>query len=403
MADRITELRIEGLRTIDKLVLPLDGLTVLIGENGSGKSSIIEACQVLSSVASSSFLNELHTAHGGPARLLRDNTSEMTLGLTVVSDTGAPTLDYDLRFLRADYGLVVASEALWQRDDTRRIQIFSRPEGARTAWLGREAPAPEWLATDTPPREPLVGSSGPWSTHQASQRMRAALSSIDVHRPFDVVSLWEARQAQRLSPTRQAVVLQRADRLEFLARNLANAFYTLAHDFGEAHWRETIDYVKLGLGYDIERIVTPADAGGGAISIEIELQGRRRRPAASLSDGQLAYLAFVALLRLEAPCSLLAFDEPDLHLHPGLLARVMDFFGQISRRHPVLLATHSDTALDCLEDPARSTRVCELEMPERRTRVRALDPEALAKWLTDYRGVGHIRGDGNLPLVLKDE
>lgn len=404
MADRITELRIEGLRTIEKLTLPQGGLTVLIGDNGSGKSSIIEACQILSSLASSSFLNELHSTHGGPARLLRDNTSELRFGLSVVSDSGQSELTYDIGLLRSDYGFVVDCEELSERTEagTPATKVLDRLHGISSTWLDRGG-NPRTAISAGPPREPLVGTSGPWSTHEAIQRVLGVLAGIEVHMPFEVASLWESRRAQRLSTSRLPVVLQRTDRLEFLARNLPNAFHTLAHDFGEAHWHETLDYVRLGLGYDVERVTTPADAGGGAISVELELQGRRRRPAASLSDGQLAYLAFVALYRLETPRSLLAFDEPDLHLHPGLLVRVMQLFDVMARRHPVLLTTHSDTALDCLADAAQSTRVCELEMPGRRTRLRALDPQALAKWLIDYRGVGHLRGDGYLPLVLKEQ
>ncbi len=403
MADRITELRIEGLRTIDKLVLPLDGLTVLIGENGSGKSSIIEACQILGSVVSSSFLNEVHSTHGGPARLLRDNVSEISLGVAVASDSDEAALDYGLRLARSDYGFIVDCEQLVERQavDGTVTRVIDRLHGVSSTWSEGESAGVR--VVDGPPREPLLGTSGPWSGHRAVQRMQAVLRAIEVHVPFDAAALWVARRAQRFSPARLPVVLQRTERLDFLGRNLANAYFELAHNRGEQHWQTTLEYVRLGLGYDVERITTPPDAGGGAISLELELQGRRRRSITSLSDGQLAYLAFVALLRLESPHSLLAFDEPDLHLHPGLLARVMDFFGEISRRHPVLLATHSDAALDCLEDPARATRVCELQMPERRTRLRSLDPDALAKWLSDYRGVGHIRGDGNLPLVLKDE
>ncbi|MFL5356783.1 AAA family ATPase [Archangium sp.] len=67
----ITELRIEGLRTIEKLHLKLDGLTVLIGENGSGKSSIIEACELLRRATSERFLGrrEPPGAPAAPSRL----------------------------------------------------------------------------------------------------------------------------------------------------------------------------------------------------------------------------------------------------------------------------------------------------------------------------------------------
>lgn len=40
--DRITQLRVKGLRTLADVTLPLGELTVLIGENGVGKSSVEE-------------------------------------------------------------------------------------------------------------------------------------------------------------------------------------------------------------------------------------------------------------------------------------------------------------------------------------------------------------------------
>jgi predicted ATPase len=40
VADRVTQLSIAGMRCIDEITLDLGPLTVLIGENGSGKSTI---------------------------------------------------------------------------------------------------------------------------------------------------------------------------------------------------------------------------------------------------------------------------------------------------------------------------------------------------------------------------
>lgn len=36
MEDRITQLRVDGLRTLADVTLDLDGLSVLVGENGVG-------------------------------------------------------------------------------------------------------------------------------------------------------------------------------------------------------------------------------------------------------------------------------------------------------------------------------------------------------------------------------
>jgi len=123
-------------------------------------------------------------------------------------------------------------------------------------------------------------------------------------------------------------------------------------------------------------------------------------PAHALSDGQLAWLCFVALYRLDSERSLLGFDEPELHMHPELLVRVVQLFEEMARSHPVVIATHSDVLLDALTEPARSVRVCELE--DGATRLRQLDAATLGRWMQRYRGVGHLRSEGYLPALLRD-
>ncbi|HSO00831.1 MAG TPA: ATP-binding protein, partial [Candidatus Nanopelagicales bacterium] len=208
----------------------------------------------------------------------------------------------------------------------------------------------------------------------------------------------------RRSMMRSTVLLQPAQRLDRLAENLANAYQTLRTEYGEEHWRTTMEYVRLGLGDHVDSVNTRGDPGGGAIGLWMKLKGRDRQlPASALADGVLVYLAFVALYRLRSPRSLLVFDEPDLHLHPALLNRVTGFFEAMAEDCPVLLTTHSDRLLDSLAEPAAAVRVCELDDLETGTRVRALDQEALAAWLEEYRGIGELRSAGFLSSVLKPE
>jgi predicted ATPase len=79
----ITELRIEGLRTIERVKLALDGLTVLIGENGSGKSSILEACEILRRATGKHFIHELYGIHGGLSALMHPSAPALRLGVTI--------------------------------------------------------------------------------------------------------------------------------------------------------------------------------------------------------------------------------------------------------------------------------------------------------------------------------
>jgi len=81
MSDRITEVHVAGMRTLADVKLRLDGLTVLIGDNGSGKSSLIEACEILRRAGSESFADDLQKIHGGVESLLRFGATQLELGV----------------------------------------------------------------------------------------------------------------------------------------------------------------------------------------------------------------------------------------------------------------------------------------------------------------------------------
>ncbi len=95
MTPRIKNISISGIRTLDEFSLDIDGF-VLIGENGSGKSSIIEGCELLRRLANSNFHSEYISIHGGDSSLIRNGHNEIELGATV---EGKPwTAFYKIRF-----------------------------------------------------------------------------------------------------------------------------------------------------------------------------------------------------------------------------------------------------------------------------------------------------------------
>lgn len=60
----ISEITIENYKSIDKLVLPLGRVNVFIGENGAGKSNILEAISLAGAAASEKLDNEFLTSRG---------------------------------------------------------------------------------------------------------------------------------------------------------------------------------------------------------------------------------------------------------------------------------------------------------------------------------------------------
>src|SRR5262249_38123656 len=146
------------------------------------------------------------------------------------------------------------------------------------------------------------------------------------------------------------------------------------------------------------------DAGGGKIALSVKVANSDAQiPAGGLSDGQLAYLAFVALTRLPTPRSLFVFDEVETHLHPGLLTRVMSLVATIAETCPVVLTTHSLRLLDGLNEPAESVGVLDLDQGTLTTKLRRLDAEKLKGWLDRYEGIGQILDAGYPEAMFQTE
>lgn len=402
----IRGLTIRGLRTIAEANLELAGLTVLVGDNGSGKSSILEALEFCRRIGGGDFLTALNTVHGGLASLLRRGAEQLVVDVRVeVSriDEVPSFAEYRLGLMFHGQQTAVAETFRLVRGDAAPQVLFRRDGPVAEVWSGSGLVA---LTRDSAPRRMrtellLTELSGPLSPHPAIDLLREALAGIEVHLPFEVTPAWAARAHQRVSAARGSVLLQPAEQLALFGSNLANVFHTLRNERPREHWDATMDFVRMGLGEAVESVNTRADAGGGAIAVALELAGQDDLlPAHALSDGQLAWLCFVALYRLDSERSLLGFDEPELHMHPELLVRVVQLFEEMARSHPVVIATHSDVLLDALTEPARSVRVCELEAGA--TRLRQLDAATLGRWMQRYRGVGHLRSEGYLPALLRD-
>ncbi len=397
-SDQLVELRIDGLRSIDTARIALHGLTVLIGENGSGKSTIIEACELLRRASTSSFLRDFDGIHGGLLSLRRQGAPNVHLGATVTD--GATRLDYDivlggspatsvsivserLALVSADSPAPAPSLPLFEHDHSGTRMYDTR--------AGTAVPIPRNIPG------PLLSAFGVAPPHPAMGRMLAALESIDVHLPFDATPAWAARVTGRSNAARDTGTVQRSGRLDLLGRNLVQVYQALRSEWGDAHWRETMEYVRLGLAQPIETVSvrTGASPGTGSLWVKFEHLGDWV-PAESLSNGTLVWLAFVGMFRLPGPRSLLAFDEPELHLHPRLLARVVSLFQSAATDHPVLLATHSRRLLDMLDEDkvADSTLLCEFDLAVSATRFQRPDPTRLKRWLERYDGLGDVLDAG---------
>lgn len=398
MSARVTWIEIEGFRVIEKLSFELRALNVLIGENGTGKSTVVEAIELLRkavSLTGAQFFTALYDEHDG-ARSVRSVPGRVAIGAAVTLADGRR---YRYRFeleCGRDRTFRVSGESLIEERAVGGSRVLIERDRSEGRLLVEEREGLRRIPTD--PERLLLQAWG--EAHVEIGAVGRAFAGIEVFPPLPTGPAWAADPHG--SGPRFGGALRPAPRLERDASNLANVFQEL-RNAGPTEWQHTLDLVQLLLGMEIEDVVLSADPGGLRLALGLRIQGVGEVPAALLSDGELAALSWIALTRLPRPSSpLIAFDEPDLHLHPGLVMRIADLADRMSEDRTVLLTTHSDRLLDALADPASAVVLLDRGAGFA-TRALRPDPAQLAHWIERYAGLGKARAEGYGRMIFTEE
>jgi predicted ATPase len=400
--DRITKLRVRGLRSIESAELELGRLTALVGDNGSGKSGFAEAAELLRQAAKRVYLVDdvIQKRHSGLRSLLRHGASELALGVTI--EGAESTLDYDFAIAHVGTHPEVVEETLTVRSENGETTELLHRRGGKV----RVTTPGEEESSAKGDLDRVDGLSLVLAWHNRPQpefaRVLKALNGIEVHSAFETRATWQQRELNVTIGPRWPNLLESTARLERYGVNLSNAFQILRNG-GNGVWQRVVERAKLGLGEDLRDFsLTPF--GRGMVELQVNFGGFPDAPVPveGLSDGQIAYLCFIALCELKESRSLLFLDEPESHLHPHLVARVGFMLEEAAEAAPVVVATHSNQFLDGLSLPAESVRLCALD-EKRATVLQCPNPTRLAEWLEDYAGLGSIRAAGYEQHVFAPE
>ncbi len=404
--DRLKWIRIEGFRSIEDLTLSIEDLQVLIGENGSGKSTIIEAFEILTLLENEQrFTVEFAARHGSLRDLMRVGSSQLRLSLRIENDSAPQHTAFELEYgvtlaasANSPYPMIVDEELVssdivhFKRDSVRASVLVPAGDPVVAPDLG-----PRQKEAQPPSEASMMkfwGAEGP----VAVRRLRSMIEGFRIHVPFETKPSW-ARTSNRDAPPslRDLAQMEESDRLIRGGLNLTAIFQQLNAEGASRH-QEILEDIQLGLGFNV------LDFGirlkGRFSVLNLKFRGSDWIPMSQLSEGQIAFLGIVALRHfVDRKATLVLFDEPELHLNPALVVRAAGLFLQLSKRVPVVLATHSEALFDSL-DPLKHVRV--LGLVEQKTIVRTLSPEKFEKWHELYSTVGDARRDGRLEELLAE-
>jgi predicted ATPase len=368
---------VSGYRSLRDVVVPLHGLDVVTGANGSGKSSLYRALRLLAGCGRGQVIGSLAREGGlqsalwaGPATLggarkggyaaqgtVRSGPVSLRLGfatdeLGYLVDLGLPQ-----QASRADGSAFlrdpeIKREIVWVGPVMRPGSVLVRrrwavveTRAAGTDWSDAdERDLDDWESDPVSARGSRGASRGWTELTRTLRPWESMLTELaDPDRAPELLRLrrmmrgwrfYDGFRADAAAPARLAQVGTRTPVLADDGSDLAAALQTIRED----------DRAQLDAAV--------ADAFDGAILDVAVTEGRfdmqlhqpgmlRPLGAAELSDGTLRYLCLVAALLTVDPPPLLVLNEPETSLHPDLLPPLARLIRAASQRSQVLVVSHS--------------------------------------------------------------
>lgn len=350
----ITTLAVHGYRSLRDLVVPLGGLTVITGANGSGKSSLYQAFRLLSDTSSGGLVPALAAAGGlssvlwaGPETISR----AMRDGDVPVQGKGTRRRPVSLmlgfatdRFsYLVDVGLPTPSQSLFARDpELKREVVWDGPVFRPAATLltrlrslvkVRAERGWETVVEDLGPRESVLTTLSDPRSYPELTYVRSAVASWRFH---------DHIRTDARAPARQPQIGTWSPVLDNDGRNLAAAVQSVR----ESAWASVLDGAVAD-AFDGTTIDVGESEGLFLLSLR---QPGMLRPmgVAELSDGTLRYVALATALLSPRPPSLLVLNEPETSLHPQLTAPLARLVTEAARRTQIVVVTHSAALVEAI-------------------------------------------------------
>lgn len=351
--------------------IPLEKLNIIIGVNGSGKSNVLEAVNLLKN-APEQIAKPIRES-GGVVDWIWKGEDNAIAGVEVEFYFLKVPMRYKISFQDSIFfgGFAIINEEFigkslhyTYQDSTPILKIKGETVDINPEKIdnGRSFLSQFRLPT-----------SDYFEVEVASMR----LSSIALYREWSFGRCTSPRMPQKADMPN--------DRLEADASNLGLVLNRLRRE-PEAKRRllEALRVLYDGIDDFDVRIE------GGTVQVFLQ-EGRFIIPATRLSDGTLRYLALLAVLCDPNPPPLVCIEEPELGLHPDVVCSLGDLLREASERSQIIVTTHSELLVDTFTDMPEVVLVCEKD--ENGSTLNRLDPMELKPWLERYRLGDHwLRG-----------
>jgi predicted ATPase len=381
-------LAFDNYRSLRSLRIGLGPLNLITGANGTGKSNVYRALQMLSHAVNGELGRALAREGGMPSAFWAGPERSKSFAVTrrakkTEGTVGGAPKRLAIGFMADDFGYELK---LGLNSGPPISSAFCLDPEVKEEWI--------WHGTKRTPRAVMLerralsafvrDASGTRVPYPLQLDLgESILSQLrEPHRYPEISSLRERIKRFRfyhhfrvdeLSPIRQPQIGTFTPVLSHDGADLAAALQTILEIGDDETLRsaiaEAFDGAQLGIEHE-----------SGRFEAVLHMQGMLRPlRAAELSDGTLRFLCLLAALLSPRPPEMLVLNEPEASLHPSLLAPLAGLIAAAAERSQVLVVSHAHGLIDGLVARAEPTLI-ELAREDGETRVLGQSPLEEPPW-----------------------
>jgi predicted ATPase len=356
-AGSLTHLAVAGYRSLQQLTLPLGGLTLVCGANGSGKSNLYRSLGLIAAAARGDLVAALAAEGGLPAVFWAGperTTREMRRGEQPVQGSSGRREAARLRLGIAGETLSYAIELGYQSDDHTSAFVLDPEIKREWIWAGGPFHPRSLLVQRTGAVVERCGEGGP--SHPLALEVSPHESLFTaVSDPLEAPEVFQLRQTilswrfydsfrtDRQAPARSGRIATRTPSLAGDGGDLAAAVQTIL-EIGDA------DAFQDAIADAFPACRLTVDIAQPIFRLQLHQPGLLRPlEATELSDGTLRYLLLAAALFSPRLPPLLVLNEPENSLHPDLLAPLARLIAAVAERTQVWVVAHAEALITALE------------------------------------------------------
>ncbi len=365
---KINRIKITGFRRLHAIDLSVRPFMVLIGANGVGKTSFLDALSILSASASGN-LNGILSQFGGITNILSRGISEYLSFTVNMAVPGYQPLEYELHLAPKGRGYGISREILSQKRECPQqpFKHIDSTDGDIRYYEIKEdrLVRPDW-------------EHGPLETSLAQvpkmfrqpEELRRILATATQYHALDIGPRAPVKMPQPMKPA----TLPGSD-----GEDLVPYLYYL-REGDRDRFDGIVDSLRSAFP-DFEELSFPPVAAGMLTMTWKDRKFKKPMYINELSEGTLRFLWLVSLLQSPNLSTITMIDEPEISMHPELLSLLADLMREASRRTQLIVATHSDRFVRFL----RPEEVVVMDIGEDGSATATwADSLNLDQWLAEY-------------------